>query len=176
MNVTRLVLRTACDCLLTLAAAGAVYVGLVALGPKAHAQVVGVHTVTHHFVGGGHPTAPGLYLRVPVRLFGGDELTFGGYANSLVTPQRQVSLYIAESWSFGGRYAVALGLISGYERRRYYDSNGRYLGTWGLNGAPVMPLVAASVAWPEAQRFLGVTPRLTLIPAAVHLSLERSWK
>jgi len=154
--------------------------GLVA---KCKAQTIGVHLATAHFSGGGHTSTLGLYVKLPVGLADG-RVQLGAYRNSLTTTERSTSYYIAQAWDFG-RYSVALGVVSGYQRKTeygpslcpvgYHDSAARRCyRTSGHTRGAFGPLVAASVSWPETQPVVGFIPRLTLFPAGVHLGVERA--
>jgi hypothetical protein len=133
---------------------------------KACAQTIGAHVATGHFKAGSHTGSPGLYVRFA------SGVVVGGYRNSLTTPERRTSFYVAQTWEFD-RYALLAGVVSGYHVEEGECGRG-CVQKWGHTRGRIGPLVAASVSFPEARPLLGVTPRLTLIPAGVHLSFERS--
>jgi hypothetical protein len=155
-----------------IACAFAFGVVLGTLPNKCKAQTVGVHIATKHFDDHSHTSTPGLYAVLPVGVLGG-RVVLGGYRNSLTTPKRRTSFYVAQTWEWG-RYSAMVGVVSGYHVEE--DSCGeRCVRKWGHTRGALGPIAAVSVAWPEAKPLLGAVPRLSLIPAGVHLSLERSF-
>lgn len=178
-----MIARYVLTCLASLAAAASL---VVAEDVQADPVVVGVHLYTHHTNAEYHDNTPGLYAIFPVGVAGG-KLTAGFYVNSLhqLNGERRHTFYVGQSWEWG-RWGVVAALGTGYERKRYTFEVPRrrgggtitYSAESGFSSTKLTPLIAPSVTIPEAQRYLGVTPRITFLPAkhsAVHLSIERSF-
>lgn len=117
---------------------------------SAHAQTVGIHTISAHTNGGMNNVNPGVYVRL-------DNVTFGTFRNS----HRQQSAYLG--YTFDRRFgdvsaAVTVGGITGYP------------------AASVMPMVVPSVAYHFGQHAVrvGIVPKPPVhgSSAAVHLMFE----
>jgi hypothetical protein len=126
------------------------------LSASAHAQTVGIHTVSVHENEGYNNVNPGLYLRLD------NGVTLGTLRNSESRQSVYVG-YTAETPAWHAlRAAVTVGGITGYR------------------AAPVMPLVVPSVAYEFAPTFrvrLGYIPRPPVKNSSSALSLmfEMDW-
>lgn len=155
----------------------------------AAAIVLGAHLYTHHANKDMRDDTPGIYAVAPgVGVLGGS-LTGGVYRNSL----GRTSVYLGQSWqSESGRFGLTLALASGYQYRNERGAEiappqgTKFVGgplyatvRTGHTSALLAPIVAPSIAFPEAKPYLlGATPRLSLVGykhGALHLSLERAF-
>lgn len=142
----------------------------------AHAQTIGVHTLTHHIDShtGLNERNIGLYLR-------SDNWTVGGYRNSY----RRTTLYAGYVLDYGP-FSVTLGAATGYQRK-WRDCTAEEVQATGFVDecrkpdtkvkTALMPVIAPSVALPIGD---GWKARLTVVPeeykpALVHLSFERQF-
>jgi len=152
----------------------------------AQAQTMGLHLYSPHFaVDRDAPehlqprdVTPGLYWR------GESGLTLGVVRNS----HARWAGYAGYTWETEGRrWAALVGAISSYQYRKYTGPSacGKKQranaevdpeSCWwvvGNTSAYLRPLVALSVAVPEAAPILGgATPRISWIGKALHLSVE----
>lgn len=146
----------------------------------ARAQTFGVHLLTAHSSHNNHTETAGVYVALPFGVAGA-KTVLGAYRNSVQTPQRRISGYVAQAWQWG-RWGIAAGLASGYQKERVTvqcpDHAPWFATCWqeyGFWNSRLMPLVVPSVTFPEVRRWIGVTPRLSLVgikAPAIHLSLE----
>lgn len=150
---------------------------------QAQADTMGVHLYSPHFgVDRDAPehlqprdVTPGLYWR------GDSGLTLGVVRNS----HNRWAGYAGYTLE-RGRWAITLGAISGYRyethtgpaacglKQRHdphVDPNTCWW-TVGHTNAVLRPLIAPSVAFPEAKPYIGATPRIALLGKAVSFSIE----
>lgn len=151
--------------------------GLLVVRDARAQTTVGVHLLTAHSSHNTHTETAGVYVALPFGVAGA-KTVLGAYRNSVQTPQRRISVYVAQAWQWG-RWGLAAGVVSGYQKERVpVECSRGFANCWweyGLTNAPLMPLVVPSVTFPEARRWIGVTPRLSLVgikAPAIHLSLE----
>lgn len=148
--------------------------------------VIGAHIHTFHFgedrglpaVQQPRDSTPGLSLRTE------SGLTLGIVRNSF----GRTAGYVARTWETSDkRFALTVGAISGYRYRTLYSldacpKHGSKQSTpcpyvQGKTNAHLRPLVAPSIAFPEARPYLlGATPRLALLGKGLHVSVEWSVK
>ena len=138
---------------------------------SAHAQVIGVHLVSHHFPARAEQNNvnPGAYVKWA------NGVVLGGYRNTLSRP----SFYLG--YVFGhGPFELTVGAITGYQKRRVampcsrpgYDGCSE---SRGVSNGYLTPMISPSVRLPA---IAGITPRLSYIPgfggsaSVVHLSVE----
>ncbi len=148
----------------------------------AHAGTIGVHAYSAHFwrdddapdIAQPSDFTPGLYWR------GDSGITLGVVRNSF----RRPSFYAAYTFEHG-RWGLTVGGITGYEYR--HEVGPKACGRkeiahnvvpascgWdvGATHSKVRPLIAPSVAFPEAVPYIGAVPRIALLGKALSLSLE----
>lgn len=145
--------------------------------------VIGAHLHTFHFGREDtHPalplrdSTPGLYVR-----------TEHGWTAGIVPRNSYgfASVYLAQTIETAdGRFALTLGAITGYQIRKVYRDDvcrPGYVSTpsdpcWtkhGKTNAVLRPLIAPSIAFPEARPYLlGGTPRVVVLGKGVNLSIE----
>lgn len=149
--------------------------------------VIGAHVYTAHAPGHDGPALqdfnPGLYAKFDTPLV--DGVTVGLYRNSY----DRWTVYGGKTWeTSGGRFALTLGLGTGYKFKRIYGSgdvcpaggaaDAQCWRDWGNSKSTLRVIGAASVAFPEAKPYLlGATPRLSLVRGngfGIHLSIEKA--
>jgi hypothetical protein len=129
---------------------------LVCAASQAH--TIGIHTVSRH--------APSYAWQNNNNIGGYVRMDSGLVAGAYRNTMHATSMYIGYALDAGWG-ALTVGVVSGYGKRMV-DGHQR-------GGTSIMPLIAPSVKLPD---FLGVTPRITLIPpvgrfaAVAHLSFE----
>ncbi len=148
---------------------------------QAQAGTMGVHLYSPHFTDESDTPerlrmrdfTPGLYWR------GDSGLTLGVVRNSFT----RTSVYAAYTLE-RGRWSLTAGAITGYRYRevsgvdlcRKHGSKQSNPCTYvsGKTNAYLRPLLAPSVAFPEAQPYIGATPRVALLGKALSFSVEWS--
>ena len=146
-------------------------------GPAKCQVTIGVHLATAHFNGQGHSSTPGLYVALPYGIAGAGTV-IGAYRNSLTTPERRTSYYLGQAWQWG-RFGIVAAVVSGYTKERVdcpCPAGSSFATCWqefGFSNNRLLPVLVPSVSWPEARKYIGVVPRLSLLGnRGVHLSIE----
>lgn len=159
----------------------ALAIGIMSAYCDARASTIGVHLYSPHFNDESNEPerlrmrdfTPGLYWR------GESGLTLGIARNSFT----RTSVYAAYTLE-RGRWALTAGAITGYRYREVSgvdlcpkhgskQSNPCTL-VHGKTNAYLRPLLAPSVAFPEARPYIGATPRVALLGKALSFSVEWS--
>lgn len=143
----------------------------------ARAQTFGVHLLTAHADADARDDNQGLYVILPFGLAEGRVIA-GGYLNSINSPARRTSYYLGQAWQWG-RFGIVAAVVSGYTKERVdcpCPAGSSFATCWqefGFSNNRLLPVLVPSVSWPEARKYIGVVPRLSLLGnRGVHLSIE----
>lgn len=151
--------------------------GLLVVRDARAQTTVGVHLLTAHSSHNTHTETAGVYVALPYGIAGAGTV-IGAYRNSLTTPERRTSYYLGQAWQWG-RFGIVAAVVSGYTKERVdcpCPAGSSFATCWqefGFSNNRLLPVLVPSVSWPEARKYIGVVPRLSLLGnRGVHLSIE----